>query len=190
METADAREVEVTIPSRMTMFHSVQSVSEHAMSRMFDPLACSEIARLEEEVGELKRKVYELGVFRIEMQSYRKVTESLAIELGVLHKAMPFVGTTADAQKAINATASVFRIPIDKLMSKDRTPEVAYARMACMYICRESLGMGLKAIARLFNRDHGTALYGLKKVAAMLRTSETFKKKVSEVCNAVEVKCI
>ena len=187
MITADVREVEVNVPSRMTIFNSVGAVSEHAISRMIDPLACSEIARLEEEVGELKRRVYELGAFRIEMETYRKVTESLAIELGVLHKAMPFRGTPADAQKAINATSSVFRVPIDKLMSKDRTTEVARARMACMYVCRQTLGMGFKAIGQMFNRNHGTAVHGLRKVTSMLKTNQVFKKKLEEVRDAVEV---
>ena len=187
MITADVREVEVNIPSRMTIFNSVGAVSEHAISRMIDPLACSEIARLEEEVSELKRKVYELGAFRIEMETYRKVTESLAMELGTLHKAMPFQGAPADGQKAIKATASVFRVSIEKLLSKDRTSDVSLARMACMYICRETLAMSLKAIGEMFNRDHGTALHGLRRVSSMIKTNEVFKKKVEEVRKSVEV---
>jgi len=186
MITANVREVEVNIPSRMSLFNSA-SASEYALSKMIDPLACSEITRLEEEVAELKRKVYELGAFRIEMESYRKVTESLAIELGILHKAMPFRGTPADAQKAVNVTSSVFRVPVDKLVSKDRTADVAKARMACMYVCRVALGMGLKTIGEMFNRDHGTAFHALRKVASIMKTDEVFKKKLEEVRDAVGV---
>jgi chromosomal replication initiation ATPase DnaA len=47
--------------------------------------------------------------------------------------------------------------------------------------------MGLRAIGQMFNRDHGTAVHGLRKVTSMIKTNEVFKKKVEEVCSAVEV---
>lgn len=184
MLTPSVRDVEVKIPARMTMFNSGE-VSQYNLSKMIDPLACSEIARLEEEVSELKRKVYELGSLKVEVETYKKVTESLAMELGILHKAMPFRGAPADIQKAVNAASSVFRVSTDKLMSKDRTTEVAHARMACMYVLRDSLGMGFKAIGQLFNRDHGTAVHALKKVKSMMKSNQAFKKNVEELWAAV-----
>ena len=184
MINQDVRDVEINVPARMTLFNS-GTVSEHSLSKMIDPLAYSEIARLEEEVGELKRKVYELTALRIEMETYKKVTENLAMELGVLHKAMPFRGTPAETQKAIKFASSLFRVPIEKLMSKDRTPEVAHARMACMYVCRVSLGMGLKAIGQLFKRDHGTALHAFRKITSMMKSSDGFKKKIEDLQDAV-----
>lgn len=184
MITPSVRDVEVKIPVRMTMFNS-GAISEHNLSKMIDPLASSEIARLEEEVSELKRKVYELGSLRVEVETYKKVTENLAMELGILHKAMPFRGAPADIQKAINATSSVFRVSTERLMAKDRTPEVAHARMACMYVLRESFGTGLKAIGKLFKRDHGTVGYAVKKVPSMMRASEAFKRNVQELRDAV-----
>jgi chromosomal replication initiation ATPase DnaA len=184
MITPSVRDVEVNIPARMTMFNSGE-VSEGNLSKMIDPLACSEIARLEEEVSELKRKVYELTALRIELETYKKVTENLAMELGVLHKAMPFRGTPAETQKAIKFAASLFRVPMEKLMSKDRTPEVAHARMACMYVCRVSLGMGLKPIGQMFKRDHGTALHAFRRIASMMKSSDGFKKKIEQLQDAV-----
>jgi chromosomal replication initiation ATPase DnaA len=184
MITPSVRDVEVKIPVRMTMFNS-GAISEHNLSRMIDPLACSEIARLEEELCELKRKVYELSALKVEVETYKKVTENLAKELGVLHKAMPFRGAPSDIQKAINATSSVFRVSTDKLMSRDRTTEVAHARMACMYVCRVSLGMGLLAISKLFNRGHGTAFHAVRKVTSMMKTDEAFKRNVEELREAV-----
>jgi len=184
MITPNVRDVEVKIPARMTMFNSGE-VSQYNLSKMIDPLACSEIARLEEEVSELKRKVYELGSLRVEVETYKKVTENLAMELGILHKAMPFRGAPADIQKAINATSSVFRVSPEKLMSRDRTTAVAQARMACMYVCRVSLGMGLLAVGKLFRRGHGTADHAVRKVTSMIKVSESFKKNVEELWAAV-----
>jgi chromosomal replication initiation ATPase DnaA len=47
--------------------------------------------------------------------------------------------------------------------------------------------MGFKAIGQMFNRDHGTAVHGLRKVTSMIKTNEVFKKKLEEVRSAVEV---
>ena len=159
------RDVSVKIPARM-MF---SGGSDLGLARMIDPLAMSEISRLEEQVSELKKTVHELGSFRAEMQSYKTVTENLALELGVLHKAMPFQSAPPDAQKVIKATASVFRVPLGTLLSRDRTPEASHARWAAWHVCSSKLGMGINSLSKAFKRDYGTIAYGLRMFKAKIK---------------------
>ena len=159
------RDVSVKIPARM-MF---SGGSDLGLARMIDPLAMSEISRLEEQVSELKKTVHELGSFRIEMESYKKVTEKLALELGILHKGMPFQSAPVEAQEVIKATASVFRIPLGTLLSRDRTPEASHARWAAWHVCNLTLLMGINCIAKTFKRDHATVTHGLRMLKAKIK---------------------
>lgn len=53
-------------------------------------------------------------------------------------------------------------VPISQIMSASREQVTCRARFAC-YCALRDRGLSLPQIARFFNRDHTTVLYGIKR---------------------------
>jgi chromosomal replication initiator protein len=67
------------------------------------------------------------------------------------------------------ATAEEFGISADKLLARDRTPKVAFARQVAMYLARELTDQGLPALGREFGgRNHTTVLHAWKRVSKLV----------------------
>ena len=64
----------------------------------------------------------------------------------------------------LDQVCEVFEIPVQTLLSRDRTPEVASARQAAMYLVRTYTDLSSVEIGRLFRRDHSTVLAGVRRV--------------------------
>ncbi len=63
-------------------------------------------------------------------------------------------------------TAQVFGLPLEVLLSTDRSAPVAWARQVAMFLAREHTGQSLPAIARRFDRrNHTTVLNACRRVA-------------------------
>lgn len=65
------------------------------------------------------------------------------------------------AGNVIKVVCGAANISMTVLNGRSRTNEVAYARYVCFYLLRKYLGMTLKSIGKLFNRDHSTVMWGL-----------------------------
>lgn len=86
----------------------------------------------------------------------------------------------------VNITASVFGVTPQKIMSRERTREVALARQVCMYLMREEGDMSLPQIGQeLGGRDHTTIMHGCEKVESMLKTDNHFRLQVFEARDMV-----
>jgi chromosomal replication initiator protein len=65
-----------------------------------------------------------------------------------------------------NAAAEAFGLSRERLLARDRSPQVALARQVAMYLARELTHESLPEIGRGFRRDHSTVVHAHKRVAA------------------------
>ena len=83
------------------------------------------------------------------------------------------------ADDVVNIVSSVFGVPVEKIMSRERTKNVALSRQVVMYLMREEGNVSLPQIGQaLGGRDHSTVMHACEKVAAMLETDKQFRTKV------------
>lgn len=158
---------------------------EKNASRILDPLANSEVARLEGIISQIRQAVSDVQAMRMEMASYRDVTLRLAMEVGALHK-MGLLNKPGaiEGKHVIMATSSAFGIPVDKLLGPERPNHIAFARMAAMYVMREKLQMTLIDIGQVFNKDHGTVLHAVRRVPKLIKSNRLFAENLKKVIGA------
>ena len=65
-----------------------------------------------------------------------------------------------------NAAAAAFGLTRERLLARDRSPKVAFARQIAMYLARELTEVSLPEIGRGFGRDHSTVVHAHKRIAA------------------------
>ena len=79
------------------------------------------------------------------------------------------------ARKAItmgtiqNQVCKAFGIKRKEILSRSRKQQVALARQVAMYLARNYTDLTLQAIARTFNRKHGTVLYAVGQIDQAMR---------------------
>lgn len=152
-----------------------------------DPLANSELARLEDEVSSLRAKVSEVETLRQKFESYALVTQRLAMEVSAYHKVFKTIGNI-DAHNVARLTASIFIVPLADMMGTARPTYLCHPRMAAMYVMKTRLGMTLEAVGGFFQKDHGTVMHAVKKVESLMEKNEQFAKKVNQIIEALNIK--
>lgn len=100
---------------------------------------------------------------------------ALEFRLASLEKAVncqpPARGDLVGPPALLEATAEVasaFSFKPVLFKSALRTEDLVFARHLAMYIGREVLGLSLGAVARTFERDHGTVSHAVKHIRAYL----------------------
>jgi chromosomal replication initiator protein len=83
------------------------------------------------------------------------------------HRPEPAPGPEATVERIQSAAAAQFGFSRERLLARDRTPQVALARQIAMYLARELTDETLPAIGRSFGgRNHATVLHAYRRVAA------------------------
>ena len=89
----------------------------------------------------------------------------------------PKHNTSAD--EIIESVSGVFGVPVEKVMSRDRTKDVALTRQVIMYLMREEANVSLPQIGlAMGGRDHTTVIHACEKVASLLQTDNQFRSRV------------
>jgi chromosomal replication initiator protein len=81
----------------------------------------------------------------------------------------PTVASSVPAElvgQLIDRAAHLFNVPAAEIMSRNRRRRVTLVRYVCMAALRERHGVSLLEIGDLFDRDHTTCLYGIRKAPA------------------------
>jgi chromosomal replication initiator protein len=82
----------------------------------------------------------------------------------------------------IAAVADHFDVDEDRLLSRDRSREVALPRQIAMYLIREETDSSLPTIGdALGGRDHTTVMYGCDKISDLIETDESLRRQISAV---------
>ena len=95
--------------------------------------------------------------------------ETVGRVMGRLPDPSPAAGVSVE--RIQDAAAAAFGLTRDRLLARDRSPQVALARQIAMYLSRELTGESLPSIGERFGgRNHATVLHAHRRVSEELRT--------------------
>jgi chromosomal replication initiator protein len=146
---------------------------QHFIASKFD----SNIRELE---GALLRVVAFASLTRqpIDLRLTERALEDLIPESG--HEISPAL--------ILDETAAYFELTRDDLISKSRSRPLTTARHIAMYLLRELTGLSLIKIGELFERDHTTALHGIKKIEALMPARGSVYRQVQELTKKIRAR--
>ena len=87
----------------------------------------------------------------------------------------------ADVQpdQIINTVAHAYGVPIEEMMGRGRSRQIARPRQIAMYLLREETKISLPKIGEaLGGRDHTTVMYGCSKIADLLERDDKLRRQV------------
>jgi chromosomal replication initiator protein len=88
----------------------------------------------------------------------------------------------------MDETAAYFGLERDDLVSKSRSRPLTTARHMAMYLLRELTQLSLIKIGDQFERDHTTALHGIKKIENLMAARGSVYKQVEDLTKKVRAK--
>jgi chromosomal replication initiator protein len=84
--------------------------------------------------------------------------------------------------EVVRKVADVFNIPMERMLGRDRSREVALPRQIAMYLLREEANISLPQIGEaLGGRDHTTVMYGCDKITDLLEEDDRLRRQVIEI---------
>ncbi len=87
-----------------------------------------------------------------------------------------------EPNQIIQTVASVFKVSIDRMVSRDRSADIALPRQLAMYIMREDTGLSLPQIGHAFGgRDHTTVMYACEKMNGLMTSDDRLRKQAMRV---------
>lgn len=87
-----------------------------------------------------------------------------------------------DPQRVVALVAEEFGVPVERLLSKERSRKVVLPRQVAMYLLREEARISLPQIGEtLGGRDHTTVMYACHKVADLLERDERLRRRVMDI---------
>jgi chromosomal replication initiator protein len=96
----------------------------------------------------------------------------------------------SNADKVVLAVSQILEVSKKDMLSKLRAREAVFARNMCYYIYKHYFGMKLTKIAKIFNRDHTTVIYGLSAFENDVEFISSYNLKYNEVKNRLNLNSI
>jgi len=140
--------------------------------------------RFDSNIRELEGALLRVAAFA--SLSHQPVDLELAQR--ALEDLLPDSGREITAPLILEETASYFGIEREELLSKSRSRPLTTARHVSMYLMRELTGLSLIKIGEYFNRDHTTALHGIKKIEALMPARGSTYRQVQELTKKIRAR--
>ena len=87
-----------------------------------------------------------------------------------------------EPDEVVESVAEAFGIDMKRMLSRERSREVALPRQIAMYLLREESNISLPSIGEtLGGRDHTTIMYGCDKIADLLERDDQLRRQVIEI---------
>lgn len=84
--------------------------------------------------------------------------------------------------EVVNKVAEAWGVSVERLLSRERTKEVALPRQIAMYLLRQEANISLPQIGEVLGgRDHTTVMYACDKVSDLLERDDRFRRQVVEI---------
>jgi chromosomal replication initiator protein len=134
------------------------------------------------------QSVRELEGALVRVVAWSELTgQQIDIELTerALQGLLPQTENEIPPQLIMEETANYFTLSTADLVSKSRSRPLTQARHIAMYLIRECTGLSLIKIGEVFNRDHTTALHGIKKVEADMRGRDATFQQVQDLTRII-----
>jgi chromosomal replication initiator protein len=85
-------------------------------------------------------------------------------------------------EDVVRKVAECYGVAVDRILSRERSREVALPRQIAMYLLREESNISLPQIGEaLGGRDHTTIMYGCEKIADMLERDDRLRRQVIDI---------
>lgn len=85
-------------------------------------------------------------------------------------------------QDVIQQVAAVYGVTVERLLSPERSRDIALPRQIAMYILHKEANCTLPQIGEaLGGRDHTTILYGCEKIAELIESDDRIRRQVGEI---------
>jgi chromosomal replication initiator protein len=89
-------------------------------------------------------------------------------------------------EDVIAAVSRFFGVSPERMLSKDRSKDIALPRQIAMYLLREQAGVSLPKIGEeLGGRDHTTVIYACDKVANLIERDERLRRQVLQLSEQI-----
>jgi chromosomal replication initiator protein len=87
-----------------------------------------------------------------------------------------------EPDQIIQTVATKYGIPLDRLLGRDRTRQIALPRQVAMYLLREEANISLPQIGEVLGgRDHTTILYGCEKITDLLERDHNLRRQIVDI---------
>ncbi len=91
-----------------------------------------------------------------------------------------------EPEEVVKSVAEAFGVQIERMLSRERSREVALPRQIVMYLLREESKISLPLIGEtLGGRDHTTIMYGCDKIADLLERDDHLRRQVIEIRESI-----
>ena len=141
-------------------------------------------SKFESNIRELEGALLRVNAFA----SITRQPVSLGLAERALEDLIPDFGQEISPATILEETAAYFGLGPDDLGSKSRSRPLTTARHVAMYLLRELTGLSLIKIGELFDRDHTTALHGIKKIEALMPARGSTHRQVQELTKRIRAK--
>jgi chromosomal replication initiator protein len=87
-----------------------------------------------------------------------------------------------DTEKIVETVAQAFGVPMERILSRERTRQVALPRQVAMYLLREEAHISLPQIGEVLGgRDHTTVMYGCNKISDLIEQDDRLRRQVVDI---------
>ncbi|HJP66736.1 MAG TPA: chromosomal replication initiator protein DnaA [Actinomycetota bacterium] len=138
-------------------------------------------SKFENNIRELEGALLRVNAFA----SISRQPIDLALAERALEDLFPESGQEITPQAILEETSVYYAMEIADLMSKSRSRPLTTARHVAMYLLRELTGLSLIKIGELFDRDHTTALHGIKKIEGLMQARGSVYRQVHELTKKI-----
>lgn len=94
-------------------------------------------------------------------------------------------GLNPTPERIMEAVANYFYIPVEHMISQNRSKDVAYPRQMAMYMIRQELEYSFPDIAKIFKRDHTTVMHACNKIEEERKNSRETEDVIKKLHNNI-----
>ena len=94
-------------------------------------------------------------------------------------------GLNPTPERIMEAVANYFYIPVEQMISQNRSKDVAYPRQMAMYMIRQELEYSFPDIAQIFKRDHTTVMHACNKIEEERKNSRETEDVIKKLHNNI-----
>ena len=94
-------------------------------------------------------------------------------------------GLNPTPERIMEAVANYFYIPVEQMISQNRSKDVAYPRQMSMYMIRQELEYSFPDIAKIFKRDHTTVMHACNKIEEERKNSRETEDVIKKLHNNI-----
>ena len=94
-------------------------------------------------------------------------------------------GLNPTPERIMEAVANYFYIPVEQMISQNRSKDVAYPLQMAMYMIRQELEYSFPDIAKIFKRDHTTVMHACNKIEEERKNSRETEDVIKKLHNNI-----